>query len=130
MSTNQPLILIIDDDEAFSEIFGIKLSSAGFRVETASGGEEGIRKAKALKPNLILLDMRMPIMNGAETLVKIKDDPEAKDFRVVFITSLGTPWEETELFCNKISKECGAVGYIRKTENLDVFEDKVKTFLQ
>lgn len=129
---DQSLILIIDDEAAFNEIFGAKLSAAGFKVEAAMSGAEGIEKAKALKPNLILLDIKMPGMNGAETLLKIKEDPATKDAKVIFLTSLGDPRAELAEFQdvgNKFSKDFGAGGYIRKTDDLVSIVDRIKSFL-
>jgi len=71
---NPPLILIVDDMPSFLEIFGEKLKGAGFAVETAPNGEEGIKRAKEIQPDLILMDVRMPVMNGTDAVVKLKDD--------------------------------------------------------
>src|SRR3989344_9332689 len=120
---DQPLILIVDDELSFLEIFRAKLSEAGFRVETASSGREGIEKAKTLKPNLILLDVKMPEISGAEVLFKIKEDPAIKDIDVVFLTNFGAPRAEiaeTQDVEVKFSKESGAKGYLRKTDDLDL----------
>lgn len=57
---DQPLILIVDDEENFREIFSAKLTAAGFRTETADGGEAAIAKAVIVKPDLILMDVKMP----------------------------------------------------------------------
>lgn len=130
--TDQSLILIIDDEAAFNEIFGAKLSAAGFKVETATSGAEGIEKAKTIKPNLILLDMKMPGMSGAEALLKIKGDAATKDIKVLFLTSLGDPRAELQEFQdvgNKFSKDFGAMGYLRKTDDLDSIVDRIKSFL-
>jgi len=129
---DQPLILIVDDELSFLEIFRAKLSEAGFRVETASSGREGIEKAKTLKPNLILLDVKMPEISGAEVLFKIKEDPAIKDIDVVFLTNFGDPRAEiaeTQDVEVKFSKESGAKGYLRKTDDLDLIVAQVKSFL-
>ena len=87
----QKLILIVDDEPAFREIFGAKFAADGFRIETAENGQIGIEKAKALKPDLILMDVNMPVMDGATAVLKFRDDPETKDLKVVFLTNLGDP---------------------------------------
>lgn len=129
MAEVTPLILIIDDDPAFREIFSIKLSASGFRMETADSGEDGIKKAKSLKPDLILLDVKMPGLTGPDTLIKLKEDPETANIRVVFLTSLGDPWTEAQAINKRLSKEFGALGYIKKTEDLDTLVEKVRAFL-
>ena len=129
---DQPLILIVDDELSFLEIFRAKLSEAGFRVETASSGREGIEKAKTLKPNLILLVVKMPEISVAEVLFKIKEDPAIKDIDVVFLTNFGDPRAEiaeTQDVEVKFSKESGAKGYLRKTDDLDLIVAQVKSFL-
>ena len=92
----QKLILIVDDEPAFREIFGAKFTADGFRVETAENGQVGVEKAKALKPDLILMDVKMPVMDGATAVLKLRDDPETKDIKVVFLTSLGDPRQEMQ----------------------------------
>ncbi|MBI4085045.1 MAG: response regulator [Candidatus Liptonbacteria bacterium] len=122
------LILIVDDEEYFREIFSTKLGAEGFSVETAESGEEGIKKAKKLKPNLILMDVKMPGMDGVATVMKMKEDPETKDLKVVFLTSFGSPEEELQAIDVKYSKDIGAAGYIRKTDDLDILVSKIRAF--
>lgn len=128
--TDTPLILIVDDEQDFLEIFGTKLSSAGFRVETAGDGEEGIEKAKKLQPDLVLMDVRMPNISGSEAVLRLKDDPDTKNIKIVFLTSLGEPQEEAQSISSSFSKSFGADGYIRKTDDLDDLVEKVKKILQ
>lgn len=126
---DQPLILIVDDEPDFREIFGTKLSSVGYRIETAENGEEGVKKAKAIKPDLILMDVKMPVLDGAGALLKLRDDPETKSLKVVFLTSLGDPRAEMQEMSRRFSTEFGAQGYIRKTDSLEDLVDQVKGFL-
>lgn len=126
----QPLILVVDDEPDFREIFETKLSSEGFRVETAANGEEGIKKAKALKPDLILMDVKMPGLSGADAVLKLKDDPETKGIKVVFLTSLGDPRAEMQAMSKRISSEFGAQGYMKKTDDLDRIVEQVRGFLR
>ncbi len=126
---DQPLILIVDDESAFLEIFSAKLTASGFRVETAKDGEDGFNKAKFIKPDLVLMDVKMPVLDGAGTLLKLRNDPETKNIRVVFLTNLGDPSMDIQEINRKFSKELGAQGYIRKTDDLAALADKVKAFL-
>ena len=116
---DKSLILIIDDTADFREIFSLKLKAAGYEVIEASGGEEGISKIKASHPDLVLLDMEMPGLNGVDTLIKIKGDSDIKDTKVVFLTSYGEPQENQAWLDNKFAEELGATDYIRKTDDLD-----------
>lgn len=127
---DQPLILVVDDEAAFREIFSLKLTASGFRVETAENGKIGVEKAKQLKPDLILMDVRMPIMDGPTAVLQLRDDPEMKNAKVVFLTSLGDPRLEMQEMNSKMSQDFGAQGYLRKTDDLNVLGDKIKEFLQ
>jgi twitching motility two-component system response regulator PilH len=126
----QPLILIVDDEPDFLEIFGTKLGASGFRIETAGNGEEGIKKAKSLKPDLVLMDVKMPVMDGAEAVLKLKSDPATKDIKVVFLTGLGDPRQEMQEINRRFSLEIGARGYLKKTDDLGTLVERVREFLQ
>jgi CheY-like chemotaxis protein len=125
----QKLILIVDDEVAFREIFSTKLSADGFRVETAENGQIGIEKAKALKPDLILMDVKMPVMDGATALLKLRDDPETKNIKVAFLSNLKDPWPQTAPSRNDLAKSLGMEDFIDKTEDLDLTVLKVKEIL-
>lgn len=118
----------MDEDQNFREIFSRELKAAGFRVETADGGQHGVEKAKQLKPDLVLMDVQMPGMDGVATVMKMKEDPETKDLKVVFLTSFGSPEEELQAIDVKYSKDIGAAGYIRKTDDLDILVSKIRAF--
>ncbi|HUX35715.1 MAG TPA: response regulator [Candidatus Paceibacterota bacterium] len=125
----QSLILLVDEDQNFREIFTKELEASGFRVETAQSGQEGIEKAKQLKPDLVLMDVKMPIMDGIEASMKMKQDPETSGIKVVFLTSLGVSGDESEVeLNNKFSRDIGANGYIKKTEDLSEIVSEVKNF--
>jgi len=126
---NQPLILIVDDDPSFLEIFSVKLASEGYRIETAENGEQGVQKAKELKPDLVLMDVNMPVMNGAAAVLKLREDPETKDVKVAFLTSLGDPYRDIEGTDAKLSESFGAQGYLKKTDDLDKLAEAIRGFL-
>ncbi|MEK7212144.1 MAG: response regulator [Patescibacteria group bacterium] len=129
---NQPpviLVLVVDDEAAFREIFSAKLAAAGFKVETASGGAEGLKKAKEIKPDLILMDVRMPDMDGVEALTRLQADPTTKGAKVVFLTNIGEPRPQAADVDAHLSTQIGAMGYIRKTDDLDEIIKKIKGYL-
>ena len=82
-------ILLVDDDEFLSGIYTTKLEIEGFIVMKANDGEEGIRKAKDEQPDLILLDVLMPKVDGFEALKRLKTIPETKEIPVIMLTNLG-----------------------------------------
>jgi len=82
-------ILIIEDDKFLRELIARKLSEEGFTVEEAVDGEEGIRKTNEGKPDLILLDLILPSIDGFEVLTKVKQDAETKSIPVIILSNLG-----------------------------------------
>jgi PAS domain S-box-containing protein len=81
-----PTVLVIDDDPAVHELVRRSLAREGFRVEVASGGDEGIQRARALRPDAITLDVIMPGMDGWAVLTALKADPELAAIPVVMLT--------------------------------------------
>lgn len=82
-------ILIIEDDKFLRELISRKLLSEGFKIEEAIDGEEGLAKAKETKPDLILLDLILPGLDGFEVLQRIKDDPSTASIPVLILSNLG-----------------------------------------
>ncbi|MBI2591363.1 MAG: response regulator [Candidatus Brennerbacteria bacterium] len=121
----QPLILLVDDDVQIQEIFSTRLKDAGFQVLQARNGEEGLKLAKQEKPDLILLDVMMPIMDGAKMLIEMKNDAEIKDIHVIFLTALDDRPESI-----KFAKESGAVDFVNKDIDFPVLLGKIKSILQ
>lgn len=126
---NLPLVLVVDDEANFREIFSTELLKAGYKVETAVDGEDGYEKAKNLKPALVLMDMEMPHLNGAGAVMKLKDDPETKNIKVIFLTNYGDPAAEMVGADIHFSKEIGAQDYIRKTDDMKEIVQRVVGFL-
>ena len=86
-------ILIIEDDSFLSEMYATKLTQAGFKVEIADNGQEGFAKIKEGKPDLVLLDIVLPKMDGFEILKIIKADDQLKNIPVIMLTNLGQKTE-------------------------------------
>lgn len=126
---NPPLILIVDDEQNFREIFSVALKKEGYSVETATDGEEGFQKAKNTKPDLILMDMEMPHLNGAGAVMKLKSDDETKNLKVIFLTNYGDPAAEAVGADIHFSKDIGAADYIRKTDDVDEIIQRVVRFV-
>lgn len=102
-------ILVVDDEPDINTIAKIALESFGkFNVETCSSGLEALKKAEWFEPNLILLDVMMPFMDGEETLRKLKRNPKTEDIPVIFVTA--------KIFNRDISKykQLGALDVIPK----------------
>jgi CheY-like chemotaxis protein len=101
-------ILVADDEEDIRDLLSFTLKFAGHEVITASNGEEAFQLAQQEKPELVLLDVRMPRMNGYEACRHIKADPALKDIPVVFVSAWG---QDSEI---RTGLEAGAAGYIVK----------------
>jgi len=82
-------ILLVEDDPFVIDIYTKKLKAAGFSVETAQDGEEALRKFKEWKPDLLILDIVLPNIDGWELLSKIKTDEKLRDLKVVVLSNLG-----------------------------------------
>ena len=122
-----PLILIVDDDRQLVDLFSAKLTASGFAASKAYDGKEGYELAKKEKPDLILLDLRMPVMNGVETLAKLKEDPLTKDIKVI-ILSVFNDWSKMKM--DPITaKAIGAKDFIEKDVDLDDLVGRLRSEL-
>lgn len=129
MEGQKQSILVIDDDKDFREIMSVKLKAAHYEVYEAVDGEDGLLKAQALLPDLLILDINMPKLNGMAMFSKIKADPNLAHLKVLFLTSYGEPRTEAAWLDKKFAKEIGAVGYIKKNDDLDKIISQIKSLL-
>jgi len=104
----QKQILLVEDDAFLVDIYTTKLNEEGFAVEVAKTGEEALKKLEKIKPDLILLDIVLPGIDGWEILKKVKADPKLKNIQVVILSNLGRK-EEVEKGLN-----LGSVKYLVK----------------
>lgn len=82
-------IAIVEDDQAISQMYRMKFEAEGFQVETAGNGKLGLELAEKMKPDIILLDLMMPEMNGDEMLAKLRATKWGKDIKVIILTNVG-----------------------------------------
>lgn len=82
-------IAIIEDDPVIAQMYRMKFEADGFEVETADNGKDGIKLVEAFSPDIILLDMQMPYMNGDEALRRIRAERWGKEVPVIVLTNLG-----------------------------------------
>jgi DNA-binding response OmpR family regulator len=101
-------ILFIEDEEEIVELMRLRLEAAGFTFSFASNGEEGLIKAAKDRPDLILLDIIMPKVDGLTVCRTLKSDPVTKDIPVLMISAAGS--KEMQDKC----REAGAEDFIRK----------------
>ena len=127
--STQPLVLLVDDEPDIISILSTKLEAAGMRVVSASNGQEAIDTAKKEKPDLIVMDVRMPVMSGTEAVTKIKEDPALKDTKVVFLSNFGEEEEINAWIDQKFAREMGAMDYMKKSEDLGKIVAKIQQLL-
>jgi DNA-binding response OmpR family regulator len=117
-------ILIIEDSPTTIEMLEYRLKNSGYDVISADNGETGLAKIKTEKPDLVVLDVRMPGMDGFEVCKLSKKDPETKDIPIVFLTTAIQQKHKEK------GKEVGADGYITKPFDGKEMLDQIKKFLK
>jgi len=117
-------ILLVDDDITLREMYEERLKLEGYAVATATNGEEALAKMKSFVPDLILLDIMMPVMNGFTVLDKLRAHSEYSKIPVLFLTALVQDQNKNR------AMKAGAAGYIVKSETMpgDLMK-KIKGFV-
>ena len=108
VSTNQPVVLVVDDQQANVRMVGALLARAGYAVLPALSGAEGLELARTQKPDVVLLDMKMPGMDGFEVLRQMRTDVATRDLPVIFLTADNDRENLIRAFA------AGAIDYITK----------------
>ncbi|HEY9759527.1 MAG TPA: response regulator [Oculatellaceae cyanobacterium] len=118
-------VLIIDDEEDTRSIASMSLSIlGGLNVVEAESGNEGINVAMQERPDVILLDMMMPVMDGSQTLVALQSNPGTRHIPVIFLTAKAMSSEIERL------KRMGAVGVLTKPFDPTLLAGQVKQILE
>ena len=123
MPQNEPVILIVDDVPENVQILGDLLSKS-YKTFFALDGNEALKRAEKLRPDLILLDVMMPVMNGHEVCRLLKTDENLRDIPVIFITALDRPEDESA------GLKLGAADYITKPFNPDLVLLRIRNHLE
>jgi len=118
------LILAVEDFPANLEILASYLELEGYRVAQATSGEEALTLAASLQPNLILMDVRMPGIDGLEATRRLKADPRTAEIPVVSLTAFARLSDATRCF------EAGAVGYLSKPVDFAALDAMLATHLR
>ena len=119
-----PLVLIVDDDPTLREIMRLALESSGFRVEDREDGTGAIEAFDALSPDLMLLDVMMPGLDGYAVCRKIRQHPKGKHFPIVMVTGLDDTVSIDQAY------EAGATDFITKPINVDILGYRVRYILR
>jgi two-component system alkaline phosphatase synthesis response regulator PhoP len=117
-------ILAVEDDEDILELLRYNLSKEGYQVTVATTGEEGLQSARSTPPDLILLDLMLPEMDGLEVCRRLKIDPKIRHVPIIMLTAKG---EEADIV---IGLELGADDYITKPFGTRVLLARVRAVLR
>jgi DNA-binding response OmpR family regulator len=118
-------ILVVEDDQFLSSLATSQLTKAGYTVSAAFDGEWGLKAVQEKRPDLVLLDIIMPVMNGFEMLKKMKADPNLKDIAVIIFSNLGQQQEIDE------GKQLGADDFLIKAKfTLREVMEKIEALLK
>ena len=124
MSESPATILVVDDETKNVKLMEALLLPRGYRVITASNGEEALQRVSQERPDLILLDVMMPIMDGFETCKRLKDDPDTRLIPVVIMTALGQVEDRVK------GIEAGADDFLTKPVHRDELLARIHTSLR
>lgn len=119
-----PKILVVDDDPDIVEILRYNLSLAGYDVKAASNGKEAIKKAKIFIPEIILLDVMMPEMDGIEACRLIREIPSLNNTRIIFLSARNEDYTQMSAF------DAGADDYISKPVKPKILLKKISSIFK
>lgn len=124
MEKNKIKILLVDDEPDILDFVSYNLKAEGYKVHTASSGRSGVSKAREVKPDLILLDVMMPEMDGIEACDHIRRLPGLEHAIIAFLTARGEDYSQVAGF------EAGADDYITKPVKPKVLMSRIKALLR
>jgi two-component system KDP operon response regulator KdpE len=119
--STQPLVLVADDEPRITKLVSIALSEEGFRVVTANGGEEALTKAEEIRPDIVLLDIVMPDLDGIEVMRQLR---ERRPVPVILLTAKGSTADKAK------GLDLGADDYIAKPFHPDELAARVRAVIR
>jgi len=120
----QKHILVVEDEEDIQELLKYNLSKEGHQVQCVGSGESGLQEARKISPDLLVLDLMLPGMNGLEVCRQLKNDSNTNHIPIIMLTAKG---EESDIV---IGIELGADDYVTKPFSVKVFLSRVKAVLR
>lgn len=122
------VIVMVDDDADLEEIVSLKLSGVGFDVRTTTIPKKGLQMVEEVHPDLVLLDVNMPGMNGLEFLAELQEHVRLKDIKLVLFSSMMSDWSQDEHKQEMLHK-LGAYASIDKAIDLNELVERVKSII-
>jgi two-component system alkaline phosphatase synthesis response regulator PhoP len=120
----QKQILVVEDEEDIQELLRYNLTKEGYQVNCVSSGEAGLQEARKMVPDLLILDLMLPEINGLEVCRQLKSDPKTQPIPIIMLTAKG---EETDIV---LGLEMGADDYVTKPFSIQVFLSRVRAVLR
>jgi len=116
-------VLLVEDNEMNRDMLSRRLERKGYTVLCAVDGEEGVRKARQEKPDLILMDIQLPLMDGYEATRRFKADPDLQSIPIIVVTSYALSGDEEK------ARAAGCDGYVTKPFSPRQLLAKIKEYL-
>ncbi|MBN2323891.1 MAG: response regulator [Spirochaetes bacterium] len=117
-------ILVVDDDPDMVSAIRMSLESASYKVVDAGNGKEGIEKAKKERPDLIVMDLMMPEMDGFEACKRLKADPEVENIPILVLTAIGQQFSDTK-YAKDMGLRLDSEDFITKPVDTEVLLERV-----
>ena len=117
-------ILVVEDDRALANVLEYNLSSEGFAVNCAMDGQDALNQARARKPDLVLLDVMIPVLDGIQVCRQLRSDPATTNTPIIMLTAKG---EETD---QVVGFSVGADDYVTKPFSVRILLERVKALLR
>jgi DNA-binding response OmpR family regulator len=106
----KPKILLVEDDQGLGNVYQVRLTAEGFDVRWVQNGEDALKNALEYRPDLILLDVMMPKLNGFDVLDILRNTPETARTKIIILTALSQPSDIER------AKQLGASDYLVKSQ--------------
>ena len=116
-------ILIVDDDSMIVEFLGTVLRKEGYEIKEAFGGEQGFKRAKEYRPDLMILDLMMPDMHGFDVCQAVQEDGTLKEMKILISSAKGYEVDK------KASMRLGASGYLNKPFSAETLVAEVEKLI-
>ena len=117
-------ILLIDDEKDILEFLSYNLKKAGYKIDQAKNGDEGLKKLKTFKPDLIIVDVMMPVLDGIEFCSIVRSNPQNKNIIIVFLTA------RSEDYTQIVALESGADDFISKPIKPKLLITKINSLIK
>lgn len=120
----QPLILVVEDNDTIRNAFSILLGESGYEVAQAASGAEALDRSRSLLPDLVLMDLGLPDVNGLEVTRQMKADKDTRDIPIIALTGRALETNERECL------DAGCVGFLAKPIDTEQLLRRIPAFLK